>query len=93
MGADASSSSATSCGVSATAAAPRFSSNRDDHLLAQRSEGLAHELLVVERPVDLGGVQEGDALHGAAQHLDHLIAVPRVRTEALAHTHAAEPQR
>jgi hypothetical protein len=33
----------------------------DDDLLAQRGEGLADELFVVERAVDLGGVEEGNA--------------------------------
>src|SRR5713101_7707244 len=32
----------------------------DDHLLAKRSEGLAHEFLVRERAIDLGGVEESD---------------------------------
>ena len=33
----------------------------DHHLLADRREGLAHQLLVRERTVDFGGVEEGDA--------------------------------
>ena len=33
----------------------------DHDLVADRGERLAHQLLVDERPVDLGGVEEGDA--------------------------------
>ena len=39
---------------------------RDHHVVADRLQGLAHQLFVRERAVDLGGVEEGDApLHGA----------------------------
>ena len=39
-------------------------------------ERLAHQLLVRERAVDLGGVEEGDAaLDGRADQRDHLLLV------------------
>ena len=66
----------------------------DDDLVAHGREGLADELLVDVRAVDLGGVEERDpAVDGGAQQVDHLAAVARVRAEALAHAHAAEPER
>jgi hypothetical protein len=34
----------------------------DDHLPAERRQRLAHEFLVRERAIDLGGVEERDAL-------------------------------
>ncbi len=64
----------------------------DDHLLAERAQGVADELLVDVRAVDLGGVEQGDApLDGAAEDGDHLVAVAGIGAEALAHSHAAEP--
>ena len=63
---------------------------RDDDAVTDGSEGLAHQVLVGERSVDLRGVEEGDsAVHGSAQHRDHLRAVPG-RPVAEAHAHAAE---
>ena len=48
----------------------------DDDLVADRLERLADELLVVERAVDLGGVEEGDAaVDRGAQERDHLARV------------------
>ena len=62
----------------------------DHHLLAERGERFAHELLVRERAVDLGGVEERDAaLDGRAEQGDHLLLVRR-RAVAKAHAHAAE---
>jgi hypothetical protein len=65
----------------------------DDDPVPDGGEGLADELLVAIRAVDLGGVEEGDsAVDRGAEQVDHLTAVARVRAEALAHTHAAEPE-
>jgi hypothetical protein len=66
---------------------------RGDHdLAADGREGLAHELLVPEGAVHLGGVEERDApLHGRPDERDHLPRV-RDRTVAEAHSHAAEPE-
>jgi hypothetical protein len=66
---------------------------RGDHdLAADGREGLAHELLVRERAVHLGGVEERDApLHGGPDEGDHLLRV-RGRTVPEAHPHAAEPE-
>ena len=48
----------------------------DDHLLAEGSERLAHQLLVRERAVDLGGVEERDAaFDGRPEERDHLLLV------------------
>ena len=64
----------------------------DDDLVADRLEGLADELLVVERTVDLGGVEEGhSAVDRGAQERDHLLPW-RSRPERLAHAHAAEAE-
>ena len=48
---------------------------RDHHAVADRLQGFAHQVLVGERAVDLGGVEEGDApLHGGPEDGDHLFA-------------------
>ena len=61
-----------------------------DHLAAYRGEGLADQLLVGVRPVDLGRVEEGDALLvGAADQRDHLPFVGG-GSVAVAHAHAAQ---
>ena len=63
----------------------------DHHLVAERGERLADELLVRERAVDLGRVEEGDAaLDGRPDEGDHLLLVGS-RAVAVAHAHAAEP--
>ena len=63
----------------------------DHHLVAEGRERLAHQLLVRERAVDLGGVEEGDAaLDGRPDQRDHLLLVGR-RAVAEAQAHAAEP--
>jgi hypothetical protein len=65
----------------------------DDDLVAHGREGFADEFLVAIGAVDLGGVEEGDsAIDRGAQQVDHLATVARVRAEALAHAHAAEPE-
>jgi hypothetical protein len=65
----------------------------DDHLVAEGGEGLTHELLVHERAIHLGGVEEGDPpLHRRPDHRDALLPV-RGRAKAGADTHAAEPDR
>ena len=64
----------------------------DDDLVADRLQGLADELLVVEGAVDLGGVEEGDAaVDRGAQERDHLVAWWSW-AERLAHAHAAEAE-
>ena len=64
----------------------------DHHLLAEGSEGLAHKLLVDERAVDLGGVEEGDApLDGGVKQSGHLLLVFG-RAVGKAHSHAAEAE-
>jgi hypothetical protein len=66
---------------------------RDDDLPAKRLERLPDQPLVRERPVDLGGVEEGHAaLDRGAEQADHLAGVLR-RAIAEAHAHAAEPER
>jgi hypothetical protein len=50
----------------------------DDHLVAVGGEGLTDELLVHERAVDLGGVEEGDARAAAAR----ITAMPCWRSTA-----------
>ena len=63
----------------------------DHDLVAERGQGLAHELLVRERAVDLGGVEEGDAaFDGRPEQRDHLLLVLG-RAVREAHAHAAEP--
>jgi hypothetical protein len=53
-------------------AKPNF--GRDDDVGADRLEGLADEVLVVEGPVHLSGVEEGHAaLDRGAQEGDHLL--------------------
>src|SRR5208282_6600156 len=50
----------------------------DDHLLAERSQRLAHEFLVRERAIDLGGVEERDALFDRRPDQgNHLLPVTR----------------
>ena len=62
----------------------------DHHLVAQRRKRLADQLLVGERAVDLGGVEEGDAaLDGGAEQRDHLRPVARLAVGE-AQAHAAE---
>src|SRR5437667_3104103 len=65
----------------------------DHHLCAHRRQGLAHELFIGVRTVNLGGIEECDAaFNGRADERDHRLLV-RWDTVALAHPHAAEPQR
>ena len=64
----------------------------DHHLLAERSEGFAHEFFVRVRAVDLGGVEERDAaFDGRPEQRDHLLLVLG-RTVAEAHAHAAQAE-
>ena len=64
----------------------------DHHLLAEGSEGFAHEFFVGERAVDLGGVEECDAaFHGGPEKSGHLLLVFG-RAVGKAHSHAAEPE-
>src|SRR5215212_2581815 len=60
---------------------------------AEGSERLTNELLVGERTVHLGGVEEGDTtLDRRADERDHLLPVGG-RAESEAHAHAAEAER
>ena len=46
----------------------------DDDTVAERTQRLADDLLVLERPIDLGGVEEGYALvDGGADELDAFL--------------------
>src|SRR6478752_6105594 len=66
---------------------------RDDDLVADRLQGLTNDLLVRERPVHLGRVEERDAVvDGLAQERDHVRAFGG-RAETLADPHAAQPDR
>ena len=48
----------------------------DHHLIAKRSEGFAHQLLVGERTVDFRSVEEGDTtLHGGSDQRGRLLPV------------------
>jgi hypothetical protein len=80
---------------------PRFAFERggvpelggDNDLPAERSQGLAHQLFVGERAVHLRGVEEREAaLDGRANEGNHLLLVWE-RSVAVAHPHAAEPDR
>src|SRR5208282_1862576 len=63
----------------------------DDHLPAERSQRLAHKFLVRERAIDLGGVEERDALFDRRPDQgNHLLPVTR-RAVTEAHAHAAQP--
>src|SRR5439155_15882647 len=65
----------------------------DHHLSAHRRQRLPDELFVGVRTVDFGGIEERDAaLDGRADQRNHRLLVRR-ETVALAHAHAAEPQR
>ena len=69
---------------------PKAELGRDDDPVTHGRQRLAHELLVDERAIDLGRIEEGDAsIHGGPKNRDH---VGRVRDDAvtLAHAHAAE---
>ena len=63
---------------------------RDHDLVAERGQRFADELLVRERPVGFGGVEEGHAtLERGADHVDPVLLVHR-RAVAVAQSHAAE---
>jgi hypothetical protein len=65
---------------------------RDHDLPFERLERLADELLVRERAVDFGRVEERDAaLDGSANQLDAFFAI-RSRPVAEAQAHATEPE-
>jgi hypothetical protein len=64
----------------------------DDDAVADRSEGLPHEDLVDEGAVELGGVEEGNAVvDGGAKQGDVRLAVG-ARTVGHRHAHAAEAE-
>src|SRR4029077_19482814 len=64
----------------------------DDHPVAQRRQRLADEFFVGEWAVDFGGIEEGDAaLHGRAQHGNHLLLVSGGAVRE-AHSHAAQAE-
>ena len=64
----------------------------DRHPPAEGSQRLAQKLFVQERPVDLGGVEEGDAaLDGGMEQRGHrLLVLGRAVGET--HSHAAEAE-
>ena len=63
----------------------------DHDLVAEGGEGFADELLVRERAVDFGGVEERDAaLDGRPDQRDPVLLVD-CRAVAKAQSHAAEP--
>src|SRR5439155_16502414 len=65
----------------------------DHHLSAQWRQRLANELFIGKRTVNFGSIEECDAaFHGRADERDHRLLV-RWETVALAHPHAAEPER
>ena len=65
---------------------------RDDDLVAAALDGLADDLLAVERPVDLGGVDVGDAeVEGAVDGADRLgVVEAAVAGVGAGHGHGAE---
>jgi hypothetical protein len=66
---------------------------RDDHLIAERGQGFAHEFLVRKWTVRLGSVEEGDvALNGRPDQRNSLVLADRW-TIGEAQAHAAEPDR
>ncbi len=67
---------------------PEF--GRDHDLAAEGLQRLADEVFIGERAIDLGGVEEGDALFDRRAHQrDHLLPVVR-RPVGKAHAHAAK---
>src|SRR5207244_9509246 len=65
----------------------------DHHLSAHWRQRLANQLFVGVRTVNLGGIEERDATFDSrADERDHRLLVRR-ETVALAHPHAAEPER
>src|SRR3954471_17768122 len=65
----------------------------DHDVLADRLQRLTDQLLVVERAVDLGGVEQRDAaVHRGSEEGDHLVSWGSW-PERLAHAHAAEAER
>jgi hypothetical protein len=65
---------------------------RDHDLVAAPFQRSAQQLLVGERPVDLGGVEEGAAELDCAMKRRNRLALVR-RAIGLAHAHAAEADR
>ncbi|MNR39232.1 hypothetical protein D3C85_1574210 [compost metagenome] len=64
----------------------------DDHLFADRLQGLAQQLFISEWAIRLSGVEQGDALFmGRANQLDHARFVGG-RAVGGGHAHAAEAQ-
>jgi hypothetical protein len=62
----------------------------DDDVLAERGQRLADQLLIGERAINFGGVEEGDAAgHSRADQRDHGVAIRR-RTAVMIEPHAAE---
>ncbi len=64
----------------------------DDHLSAERREGLAYEFFVVERAVDLRGVEEGDAALDCRVEQRDRSYLFREWFVGKAHSHASEPK-
>jgi len=69
---------------------PSLGSMSNPNLVAERSQRLAHQLLVGERAVDLGGVEEVDpTFKSRPDKRDSLLLVDR-GTVAVAQSHAAQ---
>ena len=75
--------------IAATQVEPEFGG--DHHLLAERSEGFAHEFLVCEGAIHFSGIKERDpAFHGCPKKCGHLLLIFG-RPVGKAHSHAAQP--
>jgi hypothetical protein len=62
---------------------------RDDHLIAPALDGFAHQLLIGERPIDVGGIEKIDAeLDCAVDGRNRLTVV--AGAIKLRHAHATE---
>jgi hypothetical protein len=84
--------SATDAGLVAVLVEGEPELGGDDDVAADRLQCLAHQLLVVEGAVDLGGVEQRDAtVHRRTEERDH-VRSRRSWPERLAHAHAAEAE-
>jgi hypothetical protein len=86
-GADVLRSAVQSGGAATVKAEPELGG--DHHLVPHGREGLAYELFVGERSIDLGGVEEGDAeIDGGTDEVDAVL-LGDVETVGMAEAHAA----
>jgi hypothetical protein len=64
----------------------------DDHFAAEGSKRFTDQLLIDERTVDFGGIEESNAaINGSVEQGNHLLLVFR-RSIAKAHAHASESE-